>query len=95
MLPYLPYGARKPEDNNKNVPTPTVIIAHAMPQTSEHTLIGIWLAARRLEATRVGLLTDKPAFVFEAPLCDLHLSLQIVPVRTALNGATYLHGVLQ
>lgn len=54
MLPYLPYGARKPEDNNKNVPTPTVIIAHAMPQTSEHTLIGIWLAARRLEVQERG-----------------------------------------
>jgi len=41
LVPYLPYGARKPEDNNKNVPTPTMIIAHAMPQTNEQTFTGI------------------------------------------------------
>jgi len=42
---HLPYGARKPEDNNKNVPTPAVIIPHAMLLTTEQALIGIWLAA--------------------------------------------------
>jgi len=45
LVPHLPYGARNPEDNNKIVPTPTVIIAHAMPQTNEQTLTGIRLVA--------------------------------------------------
>ena len=41
LVSHLPYGARKPEDNNKKVPTPTAIIPHAMLLTIEQALTSI------------------------------------------------------